>query len=76
MRHAIQNWKTSAAGVLIAIVAVCGALATQGVSLGHAGTGTVVSLITAIASAVLGVLARDPGQPSDLASNPKQDATQ
>jgi hypothetical protein len=51
---------TSAAGVLIATVTVASALSQQGVNLGRMGTGTVVSLISAIATALLGLLARDP----------------
>ena len=52
--------RTSFAGVLIAVVSVGGVLSQQGISLGHAGSGTVVTLATAIASALLGLLARDP----------------
>ncbi len=52
--------RTSAAGLLIAVVSIGGVLSQQGISLGHAGTGTVVTLVTAIASAFLGLLARDP----------------
>lgn len=52
--------KTSAAGVLIAVVTIASVLSQQGISLGKAGTGTVISLVTAIASALLGLLARDP----------------
>ena len=37
--------KTSAAGLLIAVVTVAGVLSQQGVTLGNLGTGTVVSLI-------------------------------
>ena len=51
---------TSATGVLIATVTVAGVLSQQGVNLGRMGTGTVVSLIGAIATALLGLLARDP----------------
>jgi hypothetical protein len=51
---------TSAAGVLIATVTVASALSQQGVNLGRMGSGTVVSLISAIATALLGLLARDP----------------
>jgi hypothetical protein len=51
---------TSATGVLIATVTVAGVLSQQGVNLGKMGTGTVVSLIGAIATALLGLLARDP----------------
>jgi hypothetical protein len=53
--------RTSAAGLLIAIVAIAGALSQQGIALGTAGTGTVVSLVCGIATALLGLLAKDPG---------------
>jgi hypothetical protein len=52
--------KTSAAGLLIAIVAIAGALSQQGISLGNAGSGSVVSLVAALATALLGLLAKDP----------------
>lgn len=52
--------KTSAAGLLIAVVSVAGVLSQQGISLGKAGTGTVISLVSALATAMLGLLARDP----------------
>jgi hypothetical protein len=58
--------KTSAAGVLIAVVTIAGVLSQQGISLGKAGTGTVISLVTAIATAMLGLLARDPNQGSGV----------
>lgn len=53
--------RTSAAGLLIAVITVAGVFVQQGVSLGNAGTGTVVSLISAVATALLGLLACDPG---------------
>jgi hypothetical protein len=53
--------KTSAAGLLIAVVSVAGVLSQQGLTLGKAGTGTVVSLASALATALLGLLAKDPG---------------
>jgi hypothetical protein len=56
--------KTSAAGLLIAVVTVAGVLSQQGVTLGNLGTGTVVSLVTALATALLGLLAQDPGAAS------------
>lgn len=63
--HSISNiWnhpKTSAAGLLIAAITVADVLSRQGITLGAAGTGTVVSLISAAATALLGLLARDPG---------------
>jgi hypothetical protein len=64
--------KTSAAGLLIAIVTVAGVLSQQGITLGTAGTGTVVTLVSGLASALLGLLARDPGdEPSSTGSTAK-----
>jgi hypothetical protein len=57
-------WKhprTSAAGVLIAVASVAGVLSQQGLTLGKAGSGTVVSLAGALATALLGLVAKDPG---------------
>jgi hypothetical protein len=62
--------KTSAAGLLIAIVTVAGVLSQQGISLGHAGSGTVVTLAGALATALLGLLAKDPGQAQTLPPSP------
>jgi hypothetical protein len=59
--------KTSAAGLLIAVGSVAGVLSQQGVTLGKVGTGTVVSLASALATALLGLLAKDPGA---MASQP------
>src|ERR1700691_2387806 len=56
--------KTSVAGLLIAIATIAGVLSHQGVNLGQAGSGTVVTLVSAIATALLGLLARDPGSES------------
>ena len=55
-----QHPKTSAAGLLIAVVTVAGVLAQQGITLGAAGKGSVVTLAGALASALLGLLAKDP----------------
>jgi hypothetical protein len=55
----IEHPKTSLAGVLLAMTTVMGVLQQQGISLGHAGTGTVVSLVSAMATALLGMLAKD-----------------
>jgi hypothetical protein len=52
--------KTSAAGLLIAIVTIAGVFSQQGITLGAAGSGTIVTLASAIATALLGLLARDP----------------
>ena len=52
--------KTSVMGILIAVGTIAGVLSQQGVTLGHAGTGTVVTLVSGLASALLGLLAKDP----------------
>jgi hypothetical protein len=53
--------KTSATGLLIALTSVAGVLSQQGITFGSAGKGTVVTLVGALASALLGLLAKDPG---------------
>ncbi len=57
--------KTSAAGLLIAVTSIAGVLSQQGLTLGKAGNGTVVSLASALATALLGLLAKDPEAGSD-----------
>jgi hypothetical protein len=52
--------RTSIAGLLIAIMTIAGVLSQQGIKLGSAGSGTVVTLVSALASALLGLLAKDP----------------
>jgi hypothetical protein len=57
-------WKhphTSVAGVLISVATVAGVLAQQGITLGSLGGGSVVSLAAALATALLGLMAHDPG---------------
>jgi hypothetical protein len=61
--------KTSAAGLLIAVASVAGVLSQQGVSLGKVGTGTAVSLASALATALLGLLAKDPSSASSPATS-------
>jgi hypothetical protein len=56
--------KTSVAGLLIATISIAGVLSQQGVNLGRAGSGTVVTLISAVATALLGLLAKDPASAS------------
>jgi hypothetical protein len=46
-------------GVLLALTTVLGVLQAQGVSWGQAGKGSVVSLVSAVATALLGLLAKD-----------------
>jgi len=60
--------RTSAAGLLIAVASIAGVLSQQGVTLGKAGTGTVVTLASALATALLGLLAKDPEAASEQVS--------
>ena len=72
-RNIWQHPRTSVAGMLIAIGSISGVLAQQGITLGNVGTGTVVSLVSATAAALLGLLAKDPdsgaGQKMDGSSS-------
>jgi hypothetical protein len=52
--------KTSVAGLLIAVASVAGVLSQQGITLGSAGSGTVLTLVSAVATALLGLIAKDP----------------
>ncbi|HUA97550.1 MAG TPA: hypothetical protein VMA34_04435 [Terracidiphilus sp.] len=66
-------WKqprTTAAGLLIAVSTAAGVLSQQGITLGKAGTGTVVALAGALATALLGLLAKDPAGAPARASVP------
>lgn len=55
----IEHPKTSLVGLLLAMTTALGVLQGQGISLGHAGSGTVVSLASALATAMLGLMAKD-----------------
>ena len=67
MNHLSNIWnhpKTSAAGLLISVVTIGSVLSQQGITLGTAGSGTVVGLASGLAAALLGLLARDPATPA------------
>jgi hypothetical protein len=61
--------KTSAAGLLIALTTIAGVLSQQGITLGKAGTGTVITLASSLATALLGLLAKDPGSDAPSAGS-------
>jgi hypothetical protein len=72
MNYLANIWnhpRTSAAGLLIATLTIAGALSQQGITLGTAGTGTVLSLVCAVATALLGLLAKDPSGASSSTEN-------
>jgi hypothetical protein len=62
--------KTSVTGVLIGVASIAGILSQQGVTLGKVGGGTVVSLVSALATMLLGLMAKDPGTASQQVSEP------
>jgi hypothetical protein len=62
--------KTSAAGVLIAVVTIASVLSQQGITLGNVGTGNYVTLASGLAAALLGLLARDPVSSEVSTGNP------
>jgi hypothetical protein len=53
--------KTSIVGVLICVGTITGVLSQQGITLGNAGTGTIVALLGSLAAAFLALLSKDPG---------------
>jgi hypothetical protein len=62
--------KTSAAGVLIAVVSIASVLSQQGITLGNVGSGSVIALVYSLATALLGLLARDPASSGSYSGNP------
>jgi hypothetical protein len=62
--------KTSAAGVLIAVVTIASVLSQQGITLGNVGSGSVITLVCGLATALLGLLARDPVSSGPSTGNP------
>lgn len=63
MKSIANIWKhpkTSVTGVLIAVSTAAAVLSQQGIAMGHVGAGTVVALAGSLATALLGLLARDP----------------
>lgn len=70
LNNIVDHPKTSFAGLLICVATIAGVLSQQGVTLGKAGTGTIVTLIAGIASALLGLLAKDPGEEQTISGPP------
>ena len=61
--------KTSVAGLLIGIVTIASVFSQQGITFGNAGSGTVITLISGLATALLGLLARDPASSTSSANS-------
>jgi hypothetical protein len=59
LARVIEHPKTSVMGVLLMVTTLLGVMQQQGVSWGHVGSGTGVSLASALATALLGLLAKD-----------------
>jgi hypothetical protein len=56
--------RTTFAGVLLAVITIAGVFMQHGVTLGNLGDGSVIGLVAACATALLGLLARDPSEPT------------
>lgn len=69
MANIWKHPKTSVSGLLIAVVTIAGVLSQQGITLGHAGAGTVVTLASGLATALLGLMAQDPNGPSQATNS-------
>jgi hypothetical protein len=63
--------KTSVTGIILGLVTVCGVLSQQGITLGNAGTGTVVALVAGLGTALLGLFSKDPGSEVTLPTSSK-----
>lgn len=66
----LEHPKTSIAGILTGLATIAGVLSRSGITLGHAGNGTIVALVGGLASALLGLLAKDPGAAGSPATPP------
>lgn len=62
--NVVNHPKTSTAGLLIGIVSIASVLSQQGVTLGHVGSGDVLSMVAGVATVLLGLVAKDPGTPA------------
>lgn len=60
LNNALQHPKTTITGILVGVLTVAPVFSGQGITFGHAGTGTSLALISGLASAVLGLVAKDP----------------
>ncbi|MGB9407789.1 MAG: hypothetical protein WCA89_09640 [Terracidiphilus sp.] len=56
--------KTTIAGLILGLLAIAPVLAGQGITLGKAGTGTVLNLVVGLGTVILGLLAKDPSAPT------------
>jgi hypothetical protein len=58
MLERIKDVKTSVPGLVCALLMICSVLEKQGITLGHAGTGSVVGLIAALGAGALGLYSK------------------
>jgi hypothetical protein len=71
----LNSPRTSIAGLLIGIVTIANVLSHQGITLGAAGSGSVISLVSGLAAALLGLLAKDPANSADPAHSTNSTST-
>lgn len=55
----IKSWRSTVLGIAGAALIYCPILIAQGVTLGHAGKGSVAALVLALATATIGALKKD-----------------
>lgn len=55
----VNHPRTTAIGLLLSVTTITGVLSQDGITLGHAGKGTVVALIAGLATAFMGLLSKD-----------------
>ena len=55
----IKSWRSTVLGLAGALMIYCPVLIVNGITLGHAGKGSTVAVILALASATVGALKKD-----------------
>lgn len=56
---AVKNWKSTVSGLLTIVLVATGIMASQEITLGHIGAGTVVSFISALAKGYMAIISVD-----------------
>lgn len=69
LNNIIEHPKTSLVGIILAVLTVGPVFAQQGITLGHAGTGSVIQLIVGVCTALLGLFSKDPSGPGTGTDN-------
>jgi len=59
-KNLLEHPRTTIAGLLLGVITIGGVFMQQGVTGGKMGTGTVISLVVGVATALLGIASKDP----------------